>query len=99
MGFAIGAGLYRTLGRWGNPGAGTGAAELGTLTAMSACPICQRVVPDGAGSAPFCTPRCKLVDLGNWLEGRYVIPGRDAEDGPLLETDVEVPGDRSTPRA
>jgi len=96
---AIGPGLYRTPGRWGNPGVRTGAAELGTLHVMSACPICHRVVPEGAAAAPFCTPRCRLVDLGNWLEGRYVIPGRDAEDGPLLETDIEVPGEGNAPRA
>lgn len=22
---------------------------------------------------PFCSERCKLIDLGNWLEERYVI--------------------------
>jgi len=33
---------------------------------------------------PFCSQRCKLIDLGNWLEERYVIStplnsGRPAE--------------------
>jgi endogenous inhibitor of DNA gyrase (YacG/DUF329 family) len=46
------------------------------------CPICQR--PLGAGLAtpqyPFCSARCKLVDLGNWLGDRYVIA-----DKPLSE--------------
>lgn len=25
---------------------------------------------------PFCSPRCRQADLGNWLSGRYVIPGQ-----------------------
>ena len=24
---------------------------------------------------PFCSPRCKLMDLGAWAEGRYAISG------------------------
>ena len=24
---------------------------------------------------PFCTDRCRLVDLGNWIDGRYRIAG------------------------
>jgi len=24
---------------------------------------------------PFCSPRCRLIDLGNWLGGRYRIAG------------------------
>ena len=24
---------------------------------------------------PFCSERCKLIDLGNWASGEYVIPG------------------------
>ncbi len=25
--------------------------------------------------APFCSERCKLIDLGKWASGEYVIPG------------------------
>lgn len=25
---------------------------------------------------PFCSPRCRDVDLGNWLSGKYAIPGQ-----------------------
>ena len=25
---------------------------------------------------PFCSDRCKDVDMGNWLMGRYAIPGK-----------------------
>ena len=42
---------------------------------MSHCPICKRRIPDDALDAPlpFCTQRCKLVDLDGWLSGRYVV--------------------------
>jgi endogenous inhibitor of DNA gyrase (YacG/DUF329 family) len=35
---------------------------------------------------PFCSPRCREIDLGKWLTGQYVITGREAE-----ETDSEAP--------
>lgn len=41
------------------------------------CPICHQVLadaPDDFGPRPFCSTRCKLVDLGNWLNGVYRIP-------------------------
>ncbi|KQZ79064.1 zinc-binding protein [Mesorhizobium sp. Root157] len=48
------------------------------------CPECGR--PSARDTYPFCSKRCKDVDLGRWLKGAYVIPARDdeeeAEDGP-----------------
>ena len=41
------------------------------------CPICQAALPDTAqelACRPFCSQRCKLVDLHNWLTGVYRIP-------------------------
>ena len=41
------------------------------------CPICKRETPfEGNPYRPFCSERCKLLDLSNWLEGRYRIPGQ-----------------------
>lgn len=28
---------------------------------------------------PFCSPTCKLADLGRWLEGSYRVPGPPLE--------------------
>jgi len=38
------------------------------------CPLCHKDVP-WAGNLfrPFCSERCKLIDLDNWLSGRYCI--------------------------
>ncbi len=38
------------------------------------CPICrQETFAKGNPFRPFCSQRCKLIDLGNWLAGRYRI--------------------------
>jgi endogenous inhibitor of DNA gyrase (YacG/DUF329 family) len=49
------------------------------------CPICKRPVDDAAkdreGSfSPFCSERCKLIDLGRWLSGKYQIPLTPRDD-------------------
>jgi endogenous inhibitor of DNA gyrase (YacG/DUF329 family) len=53
------------------------------------CPICgaELDVPDGFGPRPFCSVRCKKIDLGNWLAETYTLaePSTDAAnaDEPL----------------
>ena len=42
------------------------------------CPICGK--PSTEASHPFCSDRCKEVDLNRWLSGSYAIPGRKDED-------------------
>jgi endogenous inhibitor of DNA gyrase (YacG/DUF329 family) len=38
------------------------------------CPICRKSVTwEGNPFRPFCSERCKLIDLDNWLAGRYRI--------------------------
>ena len=41
------------------------------------CPECGR--PSDRAHYPFCSARCKAVDLNRWLSGAYVIPGPDEE--------------------
>ncbi len=44
------------------------------------CPICKRVLadaPEDHGPRPFCSTRCKMIDLGNWLSEAYRIPSRE----------------------
>ena len=43
------------------------------------CPICGK--PATEASHPFCSERCRDVDLNRWLSNSYAIPGaKDAED-------------------
>jgi uncharacterized protein len=59
------------------------------------CPICGQ--PAGARPqnpfGPFCSDRCRLVDLGSWLGGSYRIAG-DPVDGQDAEG---PPGDKPQP--
>jgi endogenous inhibitor of DNA gyrase (YacG/DUF329 family) len=44
------------------------------------CPICKKPVepgPEKPAAWPFCSSRCRLIDLGNWLGGNYAIPGEE----------------------
>jgi endogenous inhibitor of DNA gyrase (YacG/DUF329 family) len=49
-----------------------------TGTTPKPCPICGKPAADA--TRPFCSPRCRDVDLNRWLSGRYVIPAKDEED-------------------
>lgn len=53
------------------------------------CPHCgerAKATPENAWR-PFCSRRCKLVDLGNWFEEENRIPGEPAEDAPYPPLD------------
>jgi endogenous inhibitor of DNA gyrase (YacG/DUF329 family) len=59
---------------------------------MAKCPICNKDArPRSDNRAfPFCTPRCKSIDLGKWLAEEYRVPVEDSSD--------EVP-ERPSPRS
>lgn len=46
------------------------------------CPICKKVVKNGDPEFPFCSDRCRTIDLGKWASGAYVIPSpmEDSEE-------------------
>ncbi len=48
------------------------------------CPICKKQVAFDTPDVPFCSDRCRLIDLGKWASGEYRIssPVMDPE---LLE--------------
>ena len=37
------------------------------------CPICHKPVGLNEPEMPFCSERCRLLDLGNWASEKYVI--------------------------
>jgi endogenous inhibitor of DNA gyrase (YacG/DUF329 family) len=47
------------------------------------CPICDKRFEiaklDDLPTFPFCSERCRLVDLGRWLDGDYAIPSAEPE--------------------
>jgi uncharacterized protein len=47
------------------------------------CPHCGNETRfDDNPFRPFCSERCRLVDLGNWLDGAYASPvaGKEEEE-------------------
>ena len=52
------------------------------------CPICDAAMPGDRRDYPdypFCSKRCRIIDLGRWLGEEYRVPDRSPSD------------DRSTP--
>lgn len=45
------------------------------MTNTPPCLICQK--PVDQKTRPFCSDRCRLVDLNRWLNGSYAIPVLD----------------------
>jgi len=37
------------------------------------CPTCRKIVLAKEQDFPFCSDRCRLIDLGKWASGAYVI--------------------------
>ena len=53
------------------------------------CPTCDKAVAWIAGSKfrPFCSDRCRLIDLGEWADGNRAIPS-DPEHDDVTESDL-----------
>jgi uncharacterized protein len=52
------------------------------------CPICGK--PAAERFRPFCSGRCKDVDLNRWFTGAYAIPAVESED----DSEQELPRDK-----
>ena len=53
---------------------------------MVHCPTCNQLVEwcDASTWKPFCSKRCNLIDLGEWLDEKPRIPGE-----PVIEEHKE----------
>ena len=51
------------------------------------CPICRKpTASESNAEFPFCSERCKLLDLGNWASEKYVV------STPVQPEDMESEG-------
>jgi len=48
----------------------------GNITSMK-CPTCKKETESAGNYRPFCSERCKLIDLGKWAGGEYRIPTKE----------------------
>ena len=51
------------------------------------CPICKKEVKKSDSEFPFCSERCRIIDLGKWASGGYVI------SSPVQDTSEDAPED------
>jgi len=51
------------------------------MTKPIPCPVCKNltVYSEENQYRPFCSERCKLIDLGAWFDGNYYIPAKEDE--------------------
>ncbi len=54
------------------------------------CPTCRKLVLKREPQYPFCSERCRLIDLGKWASGAYVISSPIQEDEPPWDTEDSV---------
>ena len=54
------------------------------------CPKCNGAIPWSTDNPyrPFCSKRCKLIDLGQWATGAYRVPEQESNSGP--DEDQEI---------
>ena len=56
-----------------------------------ACPTCKKKSTWTTENAfrPFCSERCKLIDLGEWADEGYRVPGDPANPAELPSSDED----------
>ncbi len=61
-----------------------------------ACPICGKVPADALTSVlPFCSERCRNIDLGRWLGERYRVAVHLSSDELVSVADEDSPSDEN----
>ena len=59
------------------------------------CPTCKKdFEADSSAALPFCSERCRLSDLGKWLNEEYRIPGEPAAVAEQSDEDTLSTGER-----
>jgi len=51
------------------------------------CPICKKTVKSADPEFPFCSDRCRLIDLGAWLTEQHKIPDETGTAQDQLHSD------------
>ncbi len=62
------------------------------MPATVKCPTCGRSIEwsDQSPFRPFCSERCRVIDLGAWLTEKHAIPGDETDAAPEAP---QEPGD------
>lgn len=60
------------------------------------CPTCRTIIAASDEHFPFCSDRCRLIDLGKWASGGYVISSQ-VTDPEILEDLAEESAKHGSP--
>jgi uncharacterized protein len=53
------------------------------------CPTCGKSVERADNPfRPFCSERCKMIDLGRWVNEEYRVPGKPVDPEPTDDSDA-----------
>jgi endogenous inhibitor of DNA gyrase (YacG/DUF329 family) len=56
------------------------------------CPICKKPTDsDKDADFPFCSDRCRLLDLGAWASEKYVVSDPIFDEQDIVEADRRLP--------
>lgn len=71
---------------------------LGSVAMKQRCPTCKTPLREESPALalptfPFCGPRCKLADLGSWLDGKYAVVSASFDEGAGFDEDATQPED------
>jgi hypothetical protein len=70
-----------------------GERETSPERRTSPCPVCGKPAPRPVAGAtaespfPFCTRRCRTIDLGNWLDERYRVDEVSSDEPSYLPSE------------
>ena len=58
------------------------------------CPICKKTVVSTGPDFPFCSDRCREIDLGKWASGDYVLSSPVQEEEEVMrDNNLDSPDD------
>lgn len=58
------------------------------------CPTCRKIVAAKDPDFPFCSNRCRVVDLGKWISGGYVVSSPVNDPESTSEAEYNEPSER-----
>ena len=65
----------------------------------ASCPICKRPTDSDANAEfPFCSERCRLLDLGNWASEKYVISSPAFDESMFENIEKQLSGTDEGPK-
>jgi endogenous inhibitor of DNA gyrase (YacG/DUF329 family) len=58
----------------------------------ASCPICKKPTDsEGHAEFPFCSERCRLLDLGNWASDKYVFSSPAFDESMFEDLERDAP--------